>query len=90
MLTVPAMLIEFGATPSKPGEFSIRGNRFVICCPCGCGDIIGIRHAETDLDKGACWQWDGNREKPTVTPSIQVIGGCNWHGYLKAGVFETC
>ena len=31
------------------------------------------------------WDWDGNREAPTLTPSIlcKVSG---WHGYLTNGV----
>ena len=43
-------------------------------------------------DNRPVWQWDGNREKPTLSPSI----GCgprpdfHWHGYLKAGRFEAC
>lgn len=42
------------------------------------------------------WQWDGNREAPTLEPSIQAwhAGGDkleeHWHGYLKAGRFESC
>lgn len=31
----------------------------------------------------AQWDWDGNRDKPTFTPSINC-GGC-WHGYIRAG-----
>lgn len=31
----------------------------------------------------AQWDWDGNREAPTFTPSINC-GGC-WHGYIRAG-----
>ena len=33
------------------------------------------------------WIWNGNREAPTLTPSINVIG--RWHGWLKAGKLET-
>ena len=29
------------------------------------------------------WRWDGNEEKPTITPSINHVG-C-WHGWLKEG-----
>jgi len=29
------------------------------------------------------WQWDGNREAPTLTPSINWVGV--WHGYMRAG-----
>jgi Family of unknown function (DUF6527) len=39
------------------------------------------------------WQWDGNREAPTLSPSILVMGGkdrpARWHGYLRAGKLET-
>ena len=34
------------------------------------------------------WGWDGNQEKPTLTPSIHAPG--QWHGYLKAGRLESC
>jgi hypothetical protein len=33
------------------------------------------------------WQWDGNREAPTLTPSINWVGV--WHGYLRAGQLVT-
>ena len=29
------------------------------------------------------WQWDGNKEAPTLSPSIDVHGV--WHGWLRAG-----
>lgn len=32
------------------------------------------------------WNWDGNREKPTLTPSILHHGNPEWHGYLREGV----
>lgn len=31
----------------------------------------------------AQWDWDGNREKPTFSPSINC-GKC-WHGYIENG-----
>lgn len=34
------------------------------------------------------WQWDGNREAPTLSPSIGVLdgkGGFRWHGWLRGG-----
>lgn len=33
------------------------------------------------------WGWDGNFDKPTVTPSIHHPG--LWHGYLTAGRFQS-
>ena len=29
------------------------------------------------------WGWDGNEDKPTLTPSIHMPGV--WHGWLRAG-----
>lgn len=43
-----------------------------------------IKPTEKDT---TCWQWDGNREAPTLTPSVNVIG--HWHGYLRVGKLET-
>jgi hypothetical protein len=42
---------------------------------------------------GPSWQWDGNREKPTLSPSIFVgmrSTPPGWHGFVRAGVMETC
>lgn len=39
-------------------------------------------------DQHPVWQWDGNREAPTLTPSINVVG--RWHGFLRNGKLETC
>jgi hypothetical protein len=30
------------------------------------------------------WQFDGNREAPTLMPSIRCYG-CAWHGWIRAG-----
>jgi hypothetical protein len=37
---------------------------------------------------GAVWYWDGDREAPTLMPSIYCVpekGGCGFHGFLSAG-----
>lgn len=42
------------------------------------------------------WGWDGNVERPTVTPSINCIAekdgkatsGCGWHGFIIGGVIS--
>lgn len=31
------------------------------------------------------WAWDGNREAPTFTPSINCEKHCGWHGYIRKG-----
>lgn len=35
---------------------------------------------------GTMWQWDGNRDTPTITPSIDCKGGCGRHWTIVAGV----
>lgn len=35
------------------------------------------------------WGWNGDREKPTLTPSIRA-GTDDWHGYLTAGRLVSC
>lgn len=34
------------------------------------------------------WGWDGNFDKPTLTPSIHEPG--TWHGHLQAGRLISC
>ena len=56
-------------------------------CPCGCGALSPL-HFERDETADPAWQWDGNIEKPTLTPSVHWVG--HWHGYLRGGVWESC
>lgn len=58
--------------------------RFGFKCPKGNGYCEGllIRSAEP-TSKRPSWIWDGNRAKPTFTPSINCEG-C-WHGRIVAG-----
>lgn len=72
----------------KPGVskwFEDFGN-LTFMCPCGCGAVAGI-NLKPVYPHG--WDWDGNKELPTINPSIK-ISPCGWHGYLRAGVFESC
>jgi hypothetical protein len=62
-------------TPGKPEFFTFK-------CPKAdrtCGWLM-IRGASGDRPS---WEWDGNRERPTFTPSVDCKG-C-WHGYIRAG-----
>lgn len=54
------------------------------------GDISVIPiKPEPQRPDGPVWTWDGNREAPTITPSVRVLGGegnpDEWHGWLTAG-----
>lgn len=59
---------------------------FAFGCPCGCGYhyIPVTRGAPRQAEH--VWGWDGDEAKPTLAPSI-CNTGCQWHGYLKGGVF---
>ena len=35
------------------------------------------------LENGSIWKWDGNREAPTLTPSLHWVNV--WHGWMKNG-----
>ncbi|TIT40201.1 MAG: hypothetical protein E5W76_17225 [Mesorhizobium sp.] len=57
----------------------------IYICPCGCGatGALAFRPAPSPS-----WEWDGNEEAPTLSPSVHHVG--HWHGYLRAGIWESC
>lgn len=64
-------------------------NLAVWCTACGCA------HVFKDKGNKPIWSFDGNMEKPTVTPSLKVTGGkhgnefvCHFH--VKEGRIEYC
>jgi hypothetical protein len=68
-------------------------------CPNGkrCSVLIGPESVGRDSpDKLCIWKWDGNLEKPSLTPSINCLaekdgkptGGCGWHGFITLGVMK--
>lgn len=73
-------------------------------CPCGnCGPEYrsAIPVNEGPHEGRPRWKWNGNKDSPTLTPSIQrrlhihAHGEhpeyrCDWHGYLTDGVFRSC
>lgn len=45
-------------------------------------------NVKEEMDK-ASWEWDGNLELPTLSPSILTMGSpFRCHSFLKAGIFE--
>jgi len=34
------------------------------------------------------WGWDGDVDKPTLTPSIHLLN--QWHGWLQSGILKSC
>jgi hypothetical protein len=77
---------------TKKGDCAVGSEVFFsFTCPngntCGWLPILGrtnIPHDPQNKNGGkAHWGWDGNRESPTLTPSIDC-GGC-WHGFIENG-----
>lgn len=77
---------------SPDGAFYYLADNAGLCfmCPCGCGSLGVLPFHQIGTGQFAIWTWDGNREAPTLSPSIRRTRGCKWHGFLKAGVWEPC
>jgi hypothetical protein len=82
--------------PRIPGAFKLYKNArhdpagFSFWCPCGCGQMGSVRFKLEGQPHG--WDWNGDREKPTVNPSILFARGepGEWHGYMVDGVWRAC
>ncbi len=82
---------DYFITPPNPAEGGMR--RLSFLCPCGCGELCGIRIHDDGQQVDGVWAWNLDADKPTCTPSIDVKdgkGGSHWHGYLTAGQFIEC
>lgn len=49
-------------------------------------DAIPIQKGEPGEHR--VWGWNGNIDKPTITPSIHLLH--QWHGWLTDGVLKSC
>jgi hypothetical protein len=82
---------DIDAVRAEPGafEFYADADRFpagmIYCCPCGCGATGALRFRPA---VSPSWQWDGNEDAPTLSPSVHHVG--HWHGWLRNGVWESC
>ena len=58
------------------------------------GDLVNLPVHLSGTHSAASWEWDGNREAPTLSPSILNHGRAGeparWHGFLRAGKLVTC
>lgn len=64
----------------EPQDAAPKGLIYV--CPCGCGEQGSLAFRLPGADRPS-WIWDGNRETPTLEPSVHHVG--HWHGYLRSG-----
>lgn len=90
-----------GDKDQPPGSFdfyvsSASGGKpagLLFMCPCGCGQLNSVSFRDTNEGERPSWVWDGDEDKPTLTPSINILQtndkgeriGEHWHGYLIAG-----
>ncbi len=88
---------------ASPGH-SVQGypganGHIIFVCPNNkrCSVLIGPTFVDRPNPDALCvWGWDGNRDRPTLTPSINCLaekdgkptGGCGWHGFITAGVIK--
>lgn len=55
-------------------------------CP-GCEQLHMIA-VDRPNSCGAQWVWNGDTERPTFSPSINIVGQC--HYFIRDGVIEFC
>jgi hypothetical protein len=75
-----------------PGSFCINtlanGQRVMWHkLPDGNGGLLRLRPVVSG-ESYPSWEWDGNGEKPTLTPSVHLPG--RWHGWFRNGRMESC
>jgi len=99
-MRVPGKRVSDTDALKAPGDFVFEDARgeattepakafsLVFACPTTgrwCGGIrIGVK---AKPPHGPSWEWDGNLDQPTLAPSINCVGGCKWHGFLRKGVW---
>jgi hypothetical protein len=72
----------------KPGEWEFANDYTAIWIHVPAVDdnlfgLVRIPISPTGSSVPPVWQWDGNKEAPTLSPSINVVN--IWHGWLRAG-----
>lgn len=90
MEDVKANLVEGFDYICNPGDyyFAEDNKALIAMCPSGCGELMSL--PLTILDNNPRWEWNGDKECPSLTPSIQRRGpNCTWHGYLTNGVWKS-
>jgi hypothetical protein len=77
-----------------PGSFFIDADptngqrRMWFVTPDGQSGVINLRPVAPGNEAHPSWEWDGDENRPTLTPSVHAPG--RWHGFFKAGRMESC
>lgn len=88
----------FDIEPTMVEEYPGVTARMIFVCPNGrrCGLFLAPQPIpRATPDRLYVWGWNGNRERPTLTPSINCLaekdgkptGGCGWHGHVTEGAY---
>jgi hypothetical protein len=80
------------------GDFKVdEAGTYLLCvCPCGCGSMMNLplymlgTPKEAIHGDRAAWSWNGDRERPSLQPSIRDLSGCHFHGFLTDGQWTFC
>lgn len=95
----------------EPGTFDIEtgtidgypqaSGHIIFVCPNGKRCVVLLGPTAVGRDEAAgrrlcIWGWNGDLERPTLTPSINCVaekdgrltGGCGWHGFITNGVMR--
>ena len=84
-----------GAVEGQPGATA----HIQFVCPNGkrCAVLLGPSFVpKATEDALNVWGWNGDHERPTLTPSVNCLsekngkptGGCGWHGFIIDGEFR--
>ncbi len=80
---------EFELVPMQQLD-GLRGEYLLYGCPRGQG-LCGVPLKPlSNPPHNTGWTFDGNRKAPTLTPSINCTGGCQWHGFITNGQMTDC
>lgn len=74
-----------------PGAFYIEtfeGGQRVMWHKLPDGNVGWLRLRPLVAGEHPSWEWDGNQDKPTLTPSVHLPG--RWHGWFRDGRMESC
>ena len=66
--------------------YEFEKNKFIWNCPgCEC-----LHHIQTNKSEMPYWNFNGNLEQPTVSPSVRVRGGKDYvcHFFIRDGKIE--
>lgn len=88
--------VEGHAQATQPGDFfwwfhdgqepGCKAKLYIILPGETVVDCVPVLYGPTQKERE--WEWDGNADKPTLSPSIDYGG--HWHGYLEKGHLRSC